>query len=146
MPFGRRGAPRRSTRGRQNEDTEVDDPYSYRGGASRGRGPSRSQRGRLRQLKKMEYGEEDDDNDESGSDDGRAQNPNRGNQGQLGDDEEMRDDIIAEILDEEEGYSNVEQNNADDDDDNNDEEEDLSHSEIEDDAIYGKKINQKRKK
>lgn len=62
----------------------------------------------------------------------------------MGDEEELRDDIIAEILDEDEGYSNVDDNNGDDE--NDDEEEDLSHSEIEDDGMYGKRLNQKRKK
>ena len=57
---------------------------------------------------------------------------------------EERDDIIAEILDEDDGYSHVDDNNADDEDD--EEEEDLSHSEIEDDAMYGKRMNPKRKK
>lgn len=73
-------------------------------------------------------------------------NEEKNNQ-QLGCDEElreMRDDIIAEILDEDEGYSNVDENNAEDDDE--EEDEDLSHSEIEDDAMYGKRMNQKRKK
>lgn len=73
LPFGRRGAPRRGTRGRSNDDNEIADPYFYRGGG-RGRGAnSRSQRAKRRNLKKYDYDDEDDEIEGDDSNDGDKQ-------------------------------------------------------------------------
>ena len=159
LPFGRRGAPARRGRSRFIDDNDIDDPYSYRGGASRGRNTaSRSQRAQRRTLKKFQIDDEDnleediDSNYENGASSRyRSKNQTYNDNS----DEELTDQRVNQTSgarkhqsaneydyeeEDEEDLSNMDHKGAGNNN-NDDEEEDLSHSEIEDDCYAGRRMN-----
>jgi hypothetical protein len=125
LSFGRRAAPSRSGRSRQrivaSDENDLLDRYGYNPQASRSTQVqgSRSQRARRRQLQR---GYDHNEDDEGSSDENDQRNSK--DKSLEGDDEELRDDQIAEIL----GDEDEEQFSAEV------EEEDGSNSEIEDDV------------